>query len=58
MNTAAPLGKPAKTTKSCFECRRRKIRCDGNLPCDKCTYYEVPICQYHPRKRRKSTFRL
>ncbi|CAK7219167.1 hypothetical protein SBRCBS47491_003754 [Sporothrix bragantina] len=45
----------AATTKACVECMRRKIRCNGHLPCDKCIYYEVPICQYRPRKQRKPT---
>lgn len=44
---------PPATTKACVECMRRKIRCNGRLPCDKCIYYEVPICQYRPRKQRK-----
>ncbi|KAK3180577.1 hypothetical protein K4F52_008043 [Lecanicillium sp. MT-2017a] len=47
---APPLG---KVTKTCVECRRRKIRCDGNLPCNKCIYYMVPVCEYSPRKRRQ-----
>lgn len=49
-----PQPKPNKT---CSECRRRKIRCDGNQPCGQCIYYEVPDCQYVIRKRRKLTSR-
>lgn len=42
-----------KVTKTCVECRRRKIRCDGRNPCDKCIYYMIPNCEYSPRKRRQ-----
>ncbi|KIV78181.1 hypothetical protein PV11_09924 [Exophiala sideris] len=42
-----------RANKTCSECRRRKIRCDGNQPCGQCVYYEVPDCQYVVRKRRK-----
>ncbi|CAK7214946.1 hypothetical protein SCUCBS95973_002309 [Sporothrix curviconia] len=45
------------TTKACVECMRRKVRCNGRLPCDKCVYYEVPLCQYRPRRKRKTAAR-
>lgn len=48
-----PVKKQEKLINTCVECRRRKIRCDGNRPCDKCVYYMVPLCEYAPRKRRR-----
>ncbi|KAI2629954.1 fungal-specific transcription factor domain-containing protein [Hypoxylon sp. NC1633] len=49
----APFRSGLQTTKTCVECMRRKIKCNGNLPCDKCVYYQVPSCQYRRRKQRK-----
>ncbi|KAG8629878.1 hypothetical protein KVT40_001497 [Elsinoe batatas] len=35
------------TTNACLECRRRKIRCDGSLPCSQCQWYHHPeACKY------------
>ncbi|KAF2148417.1 hypothetical protein K461DRAFT_232637 [Myriangium duriaei CBS 260.36] len=35
------------TTNACLECRRRKIRCDGNLPCSQCHWYRrSETCRY------------
>ena len=48
-----PLTVNKKINKSCLECRRRKIRCDGNQPCEKCIYYQIPLCQFKTRKQRK-----
>ncbi|KAI1373872.1 fungal-specific transcription factor domain-containing protein [Hypoxylon crocopeplum] len=53
MDGLAPFRSGLQTTKTCVECMRRKIRCNGNLPCDKCVYYQVPTCQYRRRKQRK-----
>ena len=47
------LNSKKKINKSCLECRRRKIRCDGNQPCQKCIYYQIPQCQFYTRKKRK-----
>ncbi|CAH0024639.1 unnamed protein product [Clonostachys rhizophaga] len=43
-------------TQSCAECRRRRIRCDGQvIPCSQCVYYQVPeLCHYPARKTRKA----
>jgi hypothetical protein len=43
-------------TQSCAECRRRRIRCDGQaVPCSQCVYYQVPeLCHYPARKTRKA----
>ncbi|KAK7529388.1 fungal-specific transcription factor domain-containing protein [Phyllosticta citricarpa] len=35
------------TTNACVECRRRKIRCDGQQPCGQCLWYQHPQnCSY------------
>ncbi|KAH7129719.1 fungal-specific transcription factor domain-containing protein [Dactylonectria estremocensis] len=46
----------SKSTSSCAECRRRRIRCEGlTTPCRQCVYYQVPhLCHYPPRKSRRS----
>ena len=31
---------------SCVECRRRKIKCDRNVPCTQCTQYKNASCSY------------
>ncbi|KAK5163140.1 uncharacterized protein LTR77_010924 [Saxophila tyrrhenica] len=39
--------KRISTTNACVECRRRKIRCDGNTPCGRCAFYQQPQrCTY------------
>lgn len=35
-----------RTTKSCFPCRHRKVRCDGNVPCSNCVRREhAELCR-------------
>jgi hypothetical protein len=43
-----------KLTRSCAECRRRRIRCDSTgPPCGQCTWYKVAdLCRYPTRRRR------
>ncbi|KAE9378676.1 hypothetical protein N431DRAFT_477880 [Stipitochalara longipes BDJ] len=53
LSSDLPLTGNKKINKSCLECRRRKIRCDGNQPCQKCIYYQIPQCQFYTRKQRK-----
>ncbi|OIW30082.1 hypothetical protein CONLIGDRAFT_680869 [Coniochaeta ligniaria NRRL 30616] len=55
MDGPGPSRSRLPTTKTCLECMRRKIRCNGELPCDRCVYYQVSTCQYRPRKQRKQT---
>ncbi|SMQ47401.1 unnamed protein product [Zymoseptoria tritici ST99CH_3D7] len=41
------------TTNACIECRRRKIRCDGNQPCGQCNWYQHPeLCAYSKPAQR------
>jgi hypothetical protein len=35
----APLQKRRRVTRACDECRRKKIKCDGKIPCTHCTVY-------------------
>ena len=61
-NDEAPRAKKArkeeqeskKLTRSCAECRRRRIRCDStDPPCGQCTWYKVPsLCHYPTRRKR------
>ncbi|KAH8752130.1 hypothetical protein F5882DRAFT_309438 [Hyaloscypha sp. PMI_1271] len=37
--TPAPLQKRRRVTRACDECRRKKIKCDGKIPCTHCTVY-------------------
>lgn len=35
------------SVRACDECRRRKIRCDGQRPCESCQWYRrIDLCQY------------
>lgn len=53
------LGAPAthnssrKVNRSCIECTRRKIKCDGGRPCTNCRFNKLaPVCGYRHRSRR------
>ncbi|KAL2210131.1 hypothetical protein CC79DRAFT_1394415, partial [Sarocladium strictum] len=48
--------KSERKTRSCAECRRRRIRCDGlTVPCGQCVYYQViDRCFYPQRKERRA----
>ncbi|KIX03023.1 uncharacterized protein Z518_06573 [Rhinocladiella mackenziei CBS 650.93] len=47
-----------KVNRSCFECTRRKIRCDGGQPCTNCRYYKVVnACGYRHRSQRHAASR-
>ncbi|KAI1106525.1 fungal-specific transcription factor domain-containing protein [Jackrogersella minutella] len=49
---------PARLNKSCSECTRRKVKCDGGHPCSSCTYYKVShLCNYRQRNRRNAVSR-
>ncbi|CAH0058582.1 unnamed protein product [Clonostachys solani] len=46
---------------ACEQCRRRKIKCDRNIPCNNCTKSKIPACSYAPthipasRSKKKAT---
>ncbi|KAI1767053.1 fungal-specific transcription factor domain-containing protein [Hypoxylon sp. FL1150] len=49
---------PARLNKSCSECTRRKVKCDGGHPCSSCTYYKVShLCSYRQRNKRNAASR-
>ncbi|KAG2175040.1 hypothetical protein INT43_006102, partial [Umbelopsis isabellina] len=35
------LTKRAKTTRACDECRKRKVKCDGAQPCQRCSKNDI-----------------
>lgn len=47
--TARRRGSPRRV---CDHCRRRKIRCNREIPCDKCQEIDL-LCQYNDIERRK-----
>ncbi|KAI8960653.1 fungal-specific transcription factor domain-containing protein [Daldinia sp. FL1419] len=49
---------PARLNKSCSECTRRKVKCDGGHPCSSCAYYKVShSCNYRQRNKRNAVSR-
>lgn len=49
---------PRSLNKSCSECTRRKVRCDGARPCGICsTFGRAAECVYKPRSRRQTASR-
>ncbi|GKU11053.1 unnamed protein product [Fusarium langsethiae] len=56
LSEATPQQPTRKINKSCTECTRRKVRCDGGYPCANCQYYQVPQdCVYRQRSIRQTT---
>ncbi|KAK2805215.1 hypothetical protein FQN51_000738 [Onygenales sp. PD_10] len=53
-------GKRASTLRACEQCRRRKIRCDGEQPCEACQWYKkADLCHYSdPRPSRRHVEKL
>ena len=45
---AEPPRKRRRPALSCFECRRRKIKCDRNHPCSQCLQSRIPNCTFAP----------
>src|SRR5687768_4681626 len=41
------------TTSFSYECKRRKVKCDGREPCGKCVRYST-TCNYAPPQRAVS----
>ncbi|KAL1956066.1 hypothetical protein VTO42DRAFT_7661 [Malbranchea cinnamomea] len=53
-------GRRVSTVRACEQCRRRKIRCDGEQPCEACQWYKkADLCQYtDPRPSRRHVEKL
>ncbi|KAI0901258.1 fungal-specific transcription factor domain-containing protein [Annulohypoxylon nitens] len=57
-SSSPPASAPARLNKSCSECTRRKVKCDGGHPCSSCTYYKVShLCSYRQRNKRNAVSR-
>ncbi|KAH8807545.1 putative C6 transcription factor [Xylogone sp. PMI_703] len=39
--------KRRRPTLACYECRRRKVRCDRNSPCAQCKQHGLTVCTYY-----------
>jgi hypothetical protein len=40
-NSSSAKESTRRTSRACNICRARKVKCDGNLPCQKCTQYQI-----------------
>jgi hypothetical protein len=57
-NTVVPPRKRRRPALSCTECRRRKIKCDRNMPCNHCIASKNSECSYkdaHPAVANRRT---
>ncbi|KAG5775996.1 hypothetical protein H9Q73_010338 [Fusarium xylarioides] len=54
MELPETTGRQPRANSSCAECRRRRVKCEGQtFPCRQCVYYLVPhLCHYPARKKR------
>ncbi|CAG9996923.1 unnamed protein product [Clonostachys byssicola] len=43
-----PLKRRRRPPLACFQCRRRKIKCDQERPCNNCTKAKIPDCNFPP----------
>ncbi|KAF2875493.1 fungal-specific transcription factor domain-containing protein [Massariosphaeria phaeospora] len=48
------LQKRRRVTRACDECRRKKIKCDGQQPCTHCTVYSYECTFDQPSNRRRN----
>lgn len=49
---------PPKVKQACTDCKRRKVRCDGKLPCHYCKWYKHPErCYYAQQTKRQNLTR-
>jgi Fungal Zn(2)-Cys(6) binuclear cluster domain len=48
MDAVEPPRKRRRPALACFECRRKKIKCDRNNPCRQCTQNKSAKCVYGP----------
>ncbi|KAG7101679.1 Lactose regulatory protein LAC9 like [Verticillium longisporum] len=53
---ARPISR--RVNKSCSECTRRKVKCDGRVPCASCQYYKTSeSCVYRQRTKRQAVIK-
>lgn len=48
------LPKRKRVTRACDECRKKKVKCDGQQPCIHCTVYSYDCTYDQPSNRKKS----
>ncbi len=48
LNDSKPQKKRRRPALACEQCRKRKIRCDRNVPCHHCIKSKIPDCSYAP----------
>lgn len=51
-----PPRKRRRPALSCFECRRRKIKCDRNFPCKQCVQSRIQTCTFSPHAATGTAF--
>ncbi|KAF7373208.1 Zn(2)-C6 fungal-type domain-containing protein [Mycena sanguinolenta] len=52
----SPDGGKLPRGQACFSCKRRKRKCDGNLPCSQCSHLNIEDeCEYADRGKRSLT---
>jgi hypothetical protein len=57
-SATSPPPSDRKVNRSCVECTRRKIKCDGRHPCGSCVYYRnAETCEFRQRSRRNAVSR-
>ena len=56
--TTLPVRKRRRPALSCVECRRRKIKCDRNYPCNHCKTTKNSNCVYHKDPHSQANRRL
>ncbi|KAJ5775702.1 uncharacterized protein N7511_000713 [Penicillium nucicola] len=49
------LGRRQSMVRACNSCRRRKIRCTGEKPCESCRWYKTPELCCYPERRQSSS---
>ncbi|BCS23200.1 putative C6 transcription factor [Aspergillus puulaauensis] len=54
------IGRRVTTLRACTSCRHRKIKCDGEKPCEACRWYKkADLCHYSdPRPSRRHVEKL
>ncbi|CCH41093.1 putative transcriptional activator [Wickerhamomyces ciferrii] len=50
----ATLQKRKRVTRACDECRKKKVKCDGQQPCIHCTVYSYDCTYDQPSNRKKN----
>ena len=53
-NASVQQRKRRRPALACEQCRRRKIKCDRETPCDQCTRSKSELCTYIPDERHNA----